>query len=305
MIQKPSTKTKILFVLSIVILAVGVLLDYFMVEWYEKFYKAIQSKNIDEFYHSVLLFILISLGIALCQSLWGYVSEIMDMHLKTRLTSAAAAFGQKFYGSAVEGNQKLIDDASLASEKLSIVLPQTISQIIKATLMILLMIIYAPESVFIIKADIQIPFPFLISAALFTLIQLWISSKYFPFMIKVDKFKRRAENNFRLKILKLNQLKYKTLVKHKKIYIKSIRLIRQYTAIKNFGLSLAIGVVSSLSYILPFFILFNSYFNDQINFGELMKMSAIFAFFQSSTAYIWTNARELSRGIAAYNRVIK
>ncbi len=305
MTQKSSTKTKLLFLLSIAILAVGVLLDYFLVEWYEIFYKAIESKDVNAFFNAVSIFVLISLGIAFSQALWGYVSEILDMHLKTQLTSAAAVFGQKFYGTAAEGNQKLIDDAALASEKLSIVLPQMVSQITKATLMVLLMILYAPQNVFIIKANILIPFPFLISAALFTVIQLWISSKYLPFMRKVDKFKRRAENNFRLKIFKLNQLQYRSLVKHKKMYIKSIRMIRQYTAIKNLWLCLALGVVSSLSYILPFVVLFSSYFTDQISFGELMKMSAIFAFFQSSTAYIWTNARELSRGIAAYKRVIR
>lgn len=296
-----SWKIKVLFFSSLIILSLNLWLDFKILDWYSQFYQSIIQKNISEFGFNSLKYVIISIGIAICMSLFSLASEYLDLELKVKF-SMMAGNQLNTKGLTQNSNQKLIDDAALAAEKFSILLPMYIFNAMKALATIIAITLWTPSSIKIIYIDIEIYYPLLFASLFFLILQIWISGKYYPIVSKTDKLKRRAENIFRVKII--NGTDIINIYNALNSYLRIVSLIRLFSAKNNFFLSIIISGLSALSYVIPYCVLFSLFYFDEMSFGELMKISATFGFFQNATSYLLMNSKELSRGIAAYKRVL-
>lgn len=296
-----SRKIKLLFLFGLIILALNLWLDFKILNWYSNFYQSIIQKNITEFGFNALQYIIISSGIAICMSLFSLVSEYLDLELKVKFSMMA---GHQLHvaGLTQNSNQKLIDDATLAAEKFSILLPMYIFNSIKALATIIAITYWTPNSIKIVYINTTIYYPLLFASVFFIIIQTWISRKYYPIVTKTDKLRRRAENTFRMKVI--NGTSITGITSTLNSYLRAVSLIRIFSAKKNFFLSVLISVLSALSYVIPFCVLFSLYYFNEMSFGDLMRVSATFGFFQNATNYLLMNNKELSRGIAAYKRIL-
>jgi ABC-type uncharacterized transport system fused permease/ATPase subunit len=289
-----------LFLMAISVLGVNLALDFALLHWYQEFYEAIQQKSIEKFLSQIFFFLVISGSIAFLTSMFSFVSEYLDLELKYLFTTIGAR--QSSINSSHQNNQKIIDDAALAAEKFSVALPMMIFNTIKAALMFSAIMFWVPTRVEFVFADMEVPYPLAIASIIFVSVQVLISKKYFPLSARVDSIRRKAENALRLKIIA--SAAPNDLPSRMKRYLETIVLIRRYTASRNFAFSLALGLLSSISYIIPFVMLFSLFFKNEISFGELMKISATFGFFQTSISYVVNHNRELARGVAAYKRIV-
>jgi len=288
-------------VISFLILSIILCIDITLINWYESFYQSINQKNQSQFFYSIIKFILISGSNALALSTLSYVLELLDLELKLVLST----FSVKKIGtnkSHHETNQKPIDDATLAAERLSSTLPMFAFNSIKILVLISLIFLWSPDLLYIKSLGINIPYPLLITSIIFISIQTVIAKQYFPLLQRTDRLKRKTENKFRLTLLGLTDTQ--NINNGLKTYLKAINAIRKHTALKNFTLSVTLGLISTFSYVVPYIALFQFYINDALNFGEIMKLSATFSIFINSCTYIMNNSRELFRGFAALSRVL-
>ena len=290
-----------LFLLIFVILSINIWLDFKLLNWYNSFYESIIKKELNEFGINIFSYLLLSISIAACTSFFSLLSEYLDLHLKIKFSNIAAQ-NLNSKNQSKKTNQKLIDDATLAAEKLSVLLPMFVLNIAKALVTFIAIWFWAPNQIKIVYFDTTIFYPMSLASVFFALIQIWISSQYYPLVKKADQLKRRAENNFRMKII--SQENIFNISNHLARYLNAVSLVRRFYSKKNFILSLSLGGLSTLSYVVPFFVLFSLFYFDEMSFGELMRLSATFGFFQNAIGYLFMNNKELSRGIAAYKRVL-
>lgn len=290
-----------LFFIIFIIFSINIWLDFRLLNWYSSFYDSIIKKELNEFGINIFLFLLISIGIAVCASFFYLASEYLDLYLKIKFVDIAEK-NSNSKSQSKKTNQKLIDDATLAAEKLSVLLPMFILNIAKASVTFMAILFWAPNQIKLAYFDIKIFYPMSLASIFFALIQIWISSKYYPLVKKADQIKRRAENKFRMKII--SQGNILNISKPLAQYLDVVSLVRRFYAKKNFIFSLSLGGLSALSYVVPFCVLFSLYYFDEMSFGELMRLSATFGFFQNAIGYLFMNNKELSRGVAAYKRVI-
>jgi len=294
------TRALFFFVSSLMVLTISLYFDFELLDWYNNFYQAITKKELEIFGEQIVYFLIISISISICQSGFSFISEYLDLELKIIFTKIAQASYFK-HPNQRNANQKFIDDASLAAEKLSSLLPMCIFYSIKAIATFVAIIIWCPVNVVLIFSDYSFPYPMAFASIIFLGLQIYVSKSYYPFIVRVDRLKRNAENIFRLKILSSNQM---DIISPLIRYLYAVSLIRRFTAARSFLLSTTLGLLNSLSYVVPFVVLFSIFYYDELSFGMLMKISAAFGFFQASVSYLVTNFRELSRGFAAYKRVL-
>lgn len=294
-------KIIIIFLFILIIFSINIWLDFKLLNWYNSFYESVINKKLDDFGINIIIYLIISIGIAACLSIFSLLSEYLDLYLKIKFSNSA----EKNYNSKNQSkktNQKLIDDATLAAEKLSVLLPMFVLNIVKALISFIAIWFWAPSEIKIVYLDIKVFYPMPLASIFFALIQIWISNKYYPLVKKADQLKRNAENNFRIKILSQENISNISYPLARYLYI--ISLLRRFYAKKNFILSLSLSSLSALSYVIPFFVLFSLFYFDEMTFGELMRLSATFGFFQNAIGYLFMNNKELSRGVAAYKRVL-
>lgn len=296
-------KLYILGAISFLLLGAMLIVDITMLTWYQSFYQSIQNKNQSQFFDNIIKFLFISGCSALATSALNYILELLDLEIKLMLSSIAInkLSENKRYTAS---NQRPIDDATLAAERLSSTMPMFIFNLIKILTLIALLVLWSPSTldINIYGSNFIMPYPLLITSLVFITIQTIIATQYLPLLQRTDKLKRKVENKFRLTLLGLKNSK--DIYGGLKTYLNSINTIRKHTAIKSFMLSVAIGLIGTFSYALPFIALFQFYTNDALNFGEIMKLSATFAFFQNACTYVVTNFRELFRGFAAVKRIL-
>jgi len=293
-------KALFFFAISLMVLAISLYFDFELLDWYNNFYQAIIKKDLEIFGKQIIYFLIIGISISICQSGFSFTSEYLDLELKIIFTKISLN-NHFIFPTQRNANQKFIDDASLAAEKLSSLLPMCIFYSIKAIATFVAIIIWCPSKVVLIFSEYSFPYPMAFASIIFLLVQIYVSKSYYPLIRRVDRIKRNAENTFRLKILADNRMDLKSpLIRY--LYI--VSLIRRFTAARSFLLSTTLGLLNSLSYVIPFYVLFSIFYYDELSFGMLMKISATFGLFQASVSYLAFNFRELSKGVAAYKRIL-
>lgn len=276
-------------------------IDITLINWYESFYQSINQKNQSQFIYNILKFIFISGSSAITLSSLSYILEFLDLELKLILSKIAVKKLED-NNSHIKSNQKPIDDATLAAERLTSTLPMTIFNSIKIVVLIGLLVVWSPNELYINSLAIYIPYPLLLSSIIFISIQTFIAMQYFPLLQRTDQLKRKVENRFRLTLLGITNRNNVSIGLF--AYLRAINAIRKHTAFKNFSLSVSLGLIGTMSYVFPYMTLFQFYVNDVLDFGELMKLSATFNIFLNSCTYVANNFKELSKGFAALNRVL-
>ena len=287
--------------ISFLILSVMLFIDITLINWYEGFYQSINQKNQPQFIYNIIKFIFISGSSAIALSSLSYILEFLDLELKLMLSKIAVT-KLEANNSHLKANQKPIDDATLAAERLSSTLPMFIFNVIKILVLVGLLVLWSPNELYVNSLAIYIPYPLLLTSLIFISIQTLIAMQYFPLLQRTDQLKRKVENRFRLTLLGITNSKNVSSGLY--AYLKAINAIRKHTAFKNFSLSVTLGLIGTLSYVIPYMALFQFYMNDVLDFGELMKLSATFSIFLNSCTYVVNNFRELSRGFAALKRVL-
>jgi ABC-type uncharacterized transport system fused permease/ATPase subunit len=277
------------------------LIDITLIKWYESFFESISKKNQNQFFYNSVKFVFLSGSSALSISTLGYILESLDLELKLILSKIAVKKIEN-NNSQIKSNQKPIDDATLAAERLSSALPMFIFNVIKIIVLISLLVLWSPNNLFVSTLSISIPYPLLLTSFSFITIQTVIALKYFPLQRRTDNLKRKVENKFRLTLLGISNSSNIKDGLHS--YLKNINAIRKHTAFKNFSLTVTLGLIGTLAYVIPYIVMFTFYLNDELDFGELMKLSATFGIFLNSCTYVVNNFRELSKGFAALNRVL-
>lgn len=287
--------------ISFIILTVMLFIDITLINWYEGFYQSINKKNQSQFFYSIINFILISGSNAIALSSLTYMLEFLDLELKLILSKIAVKKLQD-NSSHIKSNQKPIDDATLAAERLSSTLPMTAFNTIKILVLIGLLVSWSPRELYVDWLTIYIPYPLLLSSIIFLTVQTLIAIQYFPLLQRTDKLKRKVENRFRLTLLGITDTK--NIEGGMNTYLKAINAIRKHTALRNFTLSVSLGLIGTFSYVIPYIALFQFYMNETLDFGAIMKLSATFNIFINSCTYVVNNFRGLSKGFAALKRVL-
>lgn len=282
-------------------------LDLQLVNWYDDFYSAIQEKSTNDFYVQLVIFI----GITFSQSLLlGVLSFNADVY-EARLKRFFAERWVEKHKATLEADyeiskldQRIIDDAALAAEKIAVVLPTMIFNLFKGFIFLGLLATYPSN----LSQSIGLSVPFLdryglcVFGFFYLMIQFSIIKLANQWIFKSERIKRNIEAKTRYGLM-VQGLSPADLVRLVSRYIKGIVQIR-FTVGKAHGVNVfLLNLVSSLAFLVPFAMVFNSYAADLITFGELMKISATYAGFQGSVLYIFNFYKEALRGLAAVSRL--
>lgn len=283
--------------------------DLQLVNWYEDFYSAIQKKSVSDFYVQLSVFVGITFSQALLLGVLSFNADVYEARLKRffaeRWVEAHKATLEANYEMS-KLDQRIIDDSALAAEKIAIVLPTMIFNLCKGFVFLGLLATYPSN----LSQSIGLTIPFLdryglcVFGFLYLMIQFSIIKLANGWIFKSERIKRKIEANTRYKLL-IQGLSPTDLVRLVSRYIKGIVQIR-FAVGRAHGINVFIlNLISSLAFLVPFALIFNSYAADLITFGELMKISATYAGFQGSILYIFNFYKEALRGLAAVSRLSK
>ena len=218
-------------------LSVMLFIDITLINWYEGFYQAINQKDQPKFIYNIIKYIFISGSNAIALSSLSYILEFLDLELKLMLSNIAVT-KLEANNSHLKANQKPIDDATLAAERLSSTLPMFIFNVIKILVLVGLLVLWSPNELYVNSLAIYIPYPLLLTSLIFISIQTLIAMQYFPLLQRTDQLKRKVENRFRLTLLGITNSKNVSSGLY--AYLKAINAIRKHTAFKNFSLSVTL-----------------------------------------------------------------
>jgi len=296
----------VLFIVQLILYAGLLCLDLYLVDWYDSFYSAIQEKSTSRFIKELLIFIFLVIGQALVLGLVSFNSEVYEAELKKFFVTHWISFNAHDVTSLeqIKGDQKIIDDASLSAEKVAVILPAIIFNSAKALIFLLLLTQY-PTSLLSDLTGLEVfkELGLSILGVTYLIIQFFIIKKANVWVLKSENIKRAIEAKTRYKLLSGSIENRDQLEQVAQSYVRAIVKIRILVA-KAHGLNVvSINGISSLSFVIPFIAIFTTYSSGLITFGELMKISAIYAGFQASSLYVFNTYKEALKGIAALKRL--
>jgi ABC-type uncharacterized transport system fused permease/ATPase subunit len=281
--------------------------DLQLVNWYSDFYSAIQDKSVSDFYVQLVVFVGITFFQALLLGVLSFNSEFYEARLKRYFAERWVDNHKETFNADYETSkldQRVLDDATLAAEKIAVVLPALIFNLCKGIVFLGLLSTYPSN----LSQSIGVTIPFIdqyglsVFGFLYLLIQFSIIKLANQWIFKSERIKRKIEAKTRYKLL-VQGLSSTNLVLIVSGYIRGIVQIR-FAVGRAHGVNVfLLNLVSSLAFLVPFAIIFNSYAADLITFGELMKISATYAGFQGSVLYIFNFYKEALIGLAAVSRL--
>lgn len=294
--------------LQLIFYSLVLFFDFRLLNWYNDFYTSIQQKSIESFYSQILIFLFITFCQAFLLGTLSFNSDVYEARLKRyfaekwarlRINDAFVPYEKS------KLDQRIIDDSNLAAEKIAIIVPTMIFNAAKALTFLFLLSLY-PSKVSDFFFGFTCPFldqyALCIFGASYLVLQLFITQRVNGWIFKSERIKRSIESKARYKMLTrgMNMYSLQFIVFS---YVRAVVKIR-FTVGKAHGLNIFfINLISSFSIAVPFLIIFHSYVVDAISFGELMKISATYAGFQSASLYVFNFYKELFRGFAAISRL--
>lgn len=275
-------------------------LDIYLVNWYERFYNSILSKDTENFTRLVIIFLGICLMQATANGALSYLSELLEIRLKIFLSefSTKSVTADPCIVDCPGIDQRIIDDPIMASERLSNIFPAIIFHSSKVAVFLFLMgsadfnvnFFGAPIS----GAYILIPF-----SIFYLIAQILVTSRTREWMARSEDMKRRAEWSARKKIFDGDP----AISSITESYVKFIRRIRIIIGRAHGATVFSVNIFSLSSFIFPFILIFDSYAASNIDFGQAMRIAAIYSAFQSSSIYIFMSYKELFRAFSAIHRI--
>ena len=283
--------------------------DVQLTSWYSEFYSAIQEKEQNAFFHCILIFIAIGFSQAFLFASIAILSDLLEANLKAQFANDWAQRSISTLSPQINdqtNGQRIIDDAGLAAEKVANVLPALIFNTMKALVFFLMLMKYSfsTELTCFGAMCITVTNPIPIACVMFVLVQIAITVKTRKWVARSEDLKRRIELKARSTLAgeASHKIDMKKIVQR---YIEQIFKIRIAVAKAHGITSFALNLLGAYSFLIPFTVLFTAYVAGLFHFGELMKISAIFAGFQGSAMYIFNFYKEGFRGWAALTRLYK
>lgn len=282
-------------------------LDLRLLNWYSDFYTAIQHKSAHDFYLQVFAFVAIAVSQAFLLGALSFNSDIYEARLKRFFVERWLSLRGDNNDSPYEKSkldQRIIDDANLAAEKIAFILPTMIFNIAKALGFLILLSYYPSKITDVIGLTSPLidQYALCIFGALYLGLQVLVIRMANSWIFKSERIKRSIESRARYKML-ARGLSMDGLKDIASIYVGAIVKIR-FKVGKAHGLNIfIINLISSASFVVPLLIIFHSYVVDVISFGELMKISATYGGFQSASLYVFNFYKDLFRGLAAIDRL--
>lgn len=274
--------------------------DIALVEWYKNFYDSIVASDWNIFLNQIGVYFAIIIIQAVSLGLISNFSEMLDVNIKVQLVRFKL---KKKYDSYSDSKleQRLIEDSLLVADKLSGLAPSVIFNVIKVFVFGTMLIVYDSE-VQIFNQSIDSGFILILCFMLTCLVQILFANMGKSTITKTEDIKRKGELRFRHDIrTSFNDDKFKELTRR---YSNLIIKIRSSSAKKIGAISTLINLSSSLSFIVPFFILFLVHDQSRISIGEMMKISAIYSFLSGSAMQLFNSYSELFKLYAALRRLL-
>jgi len=294
--------------LQLIIYSLVLFLDFRLLNWYSDFYTSIQQKSIESFYFQILIFLFITFCQAVLLGALSFNSDVYEARLKRYFAERWARLRINDEVVPYEKSkldQRIIDDSNLAAEKIAIIVPTMTFNAAKALSFLFLLSFY-PSKVSDFFFGFTCPFldqyALCIFGALYLALQLFITQRVNVWIFKSERIKRSIESRARYKLLSrgISMYALQFIVLN---YVRAVVKIR-FTVGKAHGLNIFfINLISSFSIVVPLLIIFHSYVVEAISFGELMKISATYAGFQSASLYVFNFYKDLFRGLAAISRL--
>jgi ABC-type uncharacterized transport system fused permease/ATPase subunit len=294
------------FLVQLVLYGGMLFIDLSLVAWYDSFYSAIQAKSHAAFIRELIVFVLLTLSQAVALGLIAFNSELYEAQLKKHFV-ARWLRTSNFELKAIRQekvDQRVIDDANLSAEKVAVILPALIFNIVKAAAFLILLTQYPTNLVSdAIGWKGLDKFVLSIFGIAYLVIQYQVLKRANSWVFKSENIKRSIEARTRYKLLSEDMESKSMLAQECKRYVQSVVKIRVLVG-KAHGINVvAINGISSLSFIVPFLAIFSAYETGLITFGELMKISATYSGFQMSALYVFNSYKEALIGLAALNRL--
>jgi hypothetical protein len=294
--------------LQLSLYSIVLFLDLRLLNWYNDFYTSIQQKSSHGFFLEILTFASITFSQALLLGIISFNSDIYEARLKRFFAERWVSLQGNSNDSPYEKSkldQRIIDDANLAAEKIAVILPAMIFNVAKAFGFLILLSFY-PSKITDVLVGVSYPlldqYALSIFGALYLVLQILILRMASSWIYKSERIKRSIESRARYRMLSrgLSMDSLKHIVSK---YIGAIVKIR-FTVGKAHGLNVfTINLLSAASFAVPLIVIFHSYVADVISFGELMKISATYAGFQGAALYVFNFYKDLFRGLAAIDRL--
>ena len=293
---------------TVALLLYGVLLtaDLVLLDWYQHFYTAITARNANAFLRSIVTYIIIAATQALALGLISYSADMWEAELKAyfskvwseRLSELSVAEIR-----AQKADQRLIDDAALAAEKIANVFPSLIFNLLKAIAFVaILWTLDVPIQLVVSESSITVSGILPTISIIFVFIQLGIVHRGRIWVSRSEKLKRGLESRARYAIFSDNG-NSNLLKKATSRYISGVIKIRRIVGKAHALTTSSLNLSSMLSFVVPFLVIFQAYSLGLIDFGSLMKISATFAGFLGAVNYIFNFYREGFRGLSAVEKL--
>jgi ABC-type uncharacterized transport system fused permease/ATPase subunit len=279
--------------------------DLRLIDWYKDFYQAIQVKSITTFYFQIYVFLLIVLIQSLMLGFISYNADLYEASLKK-------FFVEKWVGNnnillphtLTKLDQRIIDDASFASERIASIFPTLIFNIFKCLIFLFLLSQYKTNfgDLLGISDFWNGSYGLCFFGVLYIAIQLLVVSNANSWVNKSENIKRRAESSVRYKLVSDSHL-HGSIIKSINSYVFRIIKIRKIIGRAHGSNVFFINLLSNLTIIVPFLVVFSIYLQGIIDFGDLMKISATYVGFQGSAIYVFNFYKDFFRVLSALNRL--
>lgn len=274
--------------------------DICMINWYKDFYDAINQKSSDEFLIQIAYFIAFTTLQAVCFGLIANTSELMEANSKIKIVEwkTTGEEGNFIYTEKIE--QRLIDDALLVAEKITGLIPSLIFNILKIITLMIMLGSYTQE---IELNGINIAAGAILLGIFLILMctQIYISSMAKKVISRTEDLKRQNELIFRKKIKSIESTPQLKAIAAR--YMRHIFQVRGVAA-KNIGIiTSSLSLTNSLSYVIPFLILFHLFGQSALSLGELMKVAALYGALGNAVQFIFNSYADFFRLFSALKRI--
>jgi ABC-type uncharacterized transport system fused permease/ATPase subunit len=301
-------KVNVLLLGQLFFYALLLLLDLKLVNWYQDFYSAVNKKSLDEFEIQVLVFVGIVTLQALLMAIISFNTDIYEIRIKQLLVNTWLAINdRRLHESHTTSkiDQRIIDDAAFAAEKLSGIIPSLIFNLCKSLIFLYLLSNYPvnTENWIVVKNIWDGQYGLCFFGILYFLIQFNIVQKSSKWVGKSENIKRKAEATVRYVLVNEGTNSTQKLNSINKYLGRIINL--RYIIGKAHGSNVfLLNAISSMSIIVPFVIIFDFYVRGQIDFGQVMKITATYSGFQGSALFVFTFYKDFFRGLSAFKRIL-
>ena len=290
---------------QVVVYFLIILSDVLLVNWYEYMYNSVMKRDTAQFYSALAKLMGIVLMQATLLALAAYVSDLHEAGLKKFFSSEWREFGAS---SDIDGiksaraDQRLIDDASLAAERLAHTIPSIFYNLCKAMTFIVILQSFSITSAFGVGWPLAIN-PIVVFGVTYVVLQ-WLTLKRAKLWVdRTEYMKRNLEARLRYSILSSGRRNMGMTAKIDQ-YIYGVNRIRFYVTRAHSLNVFSIHWFSLCSMIIPVSLSYGLLVDGSITFGEFMKIGASYASFQNSFTAIFTSYREVFQGASALRRLM-